>query len=361
MKQIAAIIVLVLFVWPCQGLARVNGPCVNCHTMHNSQAGVSMAYTVSLTDGSHTATSTPNQGLLITDCVGCHQGTNSSGSVPYILDVNGPIYGDSGTEGGTTTLAGGNFYWVSSGQERKGHNVAGLSEIDSVLGLTPPGSPTPLSSQLTCSGTTGCHGDQAISNPTLAIYGGHHKNDQTIWKNGTSVATSYRFLDGIQGLGDSDYEFQPLAGQHNKYYGRNRLTETANAEGTISQHCATCHGDFHNGSGNIAVGLLSSGVWLRHPTDFDMSAATSSSEYSAYNMGSGTNNTYSVIAPLATESQSTTIQSTVFSETNDAVVMCLSCHRAHGTPHDALLRWDYKTWPQAGGYNGCAICHTAKD
>lgn len=352
---------LLLAFLPLPVQARVSGPCVNCHTMHNSQGGQPMAYTISLTSGAPVAAAVPNQGLLNTDCVGCHQGTNSRGSVPYVLNISNPSYGTTGTEVGSTTLAGGNFYWVSIGQDRKGHNVAGIANPDATLGNTPPGSTVGLTGQLTCAGTMGCHGDTSVADPTLAVFGSHHKNSHTTWKDGSSVAQSYRFLNGIQGLGDKDYEFQPTATQHNKYYGIHRLAETETAPGTISSQCAGCHSDFHNGSGNMAQGILSAGIWLRHPTDYDMSQASSSSEYSGYNQGSGVNNNYSVISPLATADQTATVQSTVFSQNNDAVVMCISCHRAHGTPHDALLRWDYKTWPQAGGYNGCAICHSTKD
>ena len=341
--------------------ARVNGPCVNCHTMHNSQAGQAMAYSLDLADGSQQAQASPNQGLLNTDCIGCHQGSNSMGSVPYVLDVGGPNYGVTGSEAGTTTLAGGNFYWVSRGQDRKGHNVAGLSALDSSLGTMPPGGAMALTSQLSCSGTSGCHGDRSVADPTQALMGSHHRNDHTSWKDGSSVAMSYRFLQGIEGMGDEQYELQPTASRHNKYFGRHRSSETDTSSATISNHCGQCHGDFHNGSGNLAAGSLSAGVWLRHPTDFDMSQAVSSSEYSGYNQGSGSNNDYSVVAPLATEDDSSQLASTVFSQANDAIVMCLSCHRAHGSPHDGLLRWDYKSWPQPGGYNGCAICHSAKD
>ena len=39
------------------------------------------------------------------------------------------------------------------------------------------------------------------------------------------------------------------------------------------------------------------------------------------------------------------------------MVMCLSCHRAHGSPYPDMLRWDYDALV-AG--KGCYTCHTAK-
>ncbi|MHB1013792.1 MAG: cytochrome c3 family protein [Desulfurivibrionaceae bacterium] len=342
-------------------LARVSGPCVNCHTMHNSQGGSPMAYTLG-SGGVKTYGGRVNAGLLNTDCVGCHQGANAAGSLPFVLDTGSPNYGLTGTEAGTTTLAGGNFHWVSLGNDRAGHNVSGITAADATLGVTPPGG-TALGGQLTCAGTLGCHGSSSVAMPTQAVMGGHHSKDMTVWQDGTSVAKSYRFLNGIQGLEDSLYELQPTASRHNKYYGKNRTSETDTAAGTISSLCARCHGNFHDGSGQIAAGSFGAGVWLRHPVDFDMSRAVSSTEYTTYNSGTGSGNPYSVIAPVATNSTTTVVNSTVdiATNSNNAIVMCLSCHRAHGTPYDAILRWNYKQWPQTGGYNGCAVCHTTKN
>jgi predicted CXXCH cytochrome family protein len=47
------------------------------------------------------------------------------------------------------------------------------------------------------------------------------------------------------------------------------------------------------------------------------------------------------------------------------MVMCLSCHRPHGSPYDDLLRWDYGDMvagtdgPLAN--KGCFYCHSTKD
>lgn len=339
---------------PSLALAKVSGPCVDCHTMHNSQGGSPMAFSLG-----GAADPSANLALLNTDCVGCHQGTNSGGAVPYVLDTGAtPNYGATGTTG--NTLAGGNFYWVSTGQNRSGHNVAVLAGQDPEHGNLPPGGATALLSQLRCAGVYGCHGSPTETDQTIALFGSHHRNDMSGWQDGTTIATSYRFIDGLQGLEDSDYEYQPTATAHNKYYGFDRTGE-GDVSGTMSSHCARCHNDFHNGTGNISDGSFSNSVWLRHPTDFDMSRASSSVEYDTYNGGVGSNNPYSVISPLATADSTTTLNTTIYSQADDAIVMCLSCHRAHGSPYDALMRWDYKKWPGVGGYNGCAVCHTTKN
>ncbi len=345
---------------PGLAVAKVSGPCVDCHTMHNSQGGSPMAFTMS--GGTKTPTSVANKGLLTTDCIGCHQGANTGSGTPYVFDANVPTYGTTGTEG--NTLAGGNFYWVSTGNDRAGHNVAGITGSDWPNVNIPPGGASALLSQLSCAGTYGCHGSQAEADQTIALFGSHHRNDMSGWQDGVSTATSYRFIDGLQGLEDSDYEYKPVGSgvgaAHNKYYGVDRTTE-GDVSGTISSHCARCHNDFHNGNTNISSGTFGNGIWLRHPTDFDMSRSVSSTEYDTYNGGTGTGNPYSVISPVATADTTTILNTTVYSQADDAIVMCLSCHRAHGTPYDGILRWDYKKWPGIDGYNGCAICHTTKN
>ncbi len=359
---------------PVCGRASVHGPCSDCHTMHNSQDNLPMTYNGSIT---------PNNILLRRTCIACHTGTNTGATdvspynPPYVDDVNSvPIYSPDGSGG--NTLAGGNFYWVQNGADRDGHNVNGIAAVDATLGNTPPGYGTvnPMTAQLECAGVNGCHGDRTVSPPIMAMHGSHHNDDPGSWKDGTTLAKSYRFLNGIQGFGDPKYEYQPTVSRHNKYFGVDRTAETDAADtqplgGTISSLCAKCHQDFHDGPNPTllpsgSANFASGGVWIRHPTDYDMSNATSSTEYTFYNGGTGSGNPYSLVAPLATSQNTTAVQTTVYSVSDDAIVMCLSCHRAHGSPYASMLRWNYRAWPGKDSlgnvvYNGCVVCHTTKD
>lgn len=330
--------------------AKVKGQCANCHTMHNSQNNLP----VTVDDDSIYS-------LLLDDCIGCHTGINNGiNTTPYVFDPAGPQYKDTGTEADSNTLAGGNFYWVAEGNDRAGHNIMGLAGEDMKL-LTPPGGDGSYTGgQLRCAGSMGCHGLQGVDEQIVAMRKSHHFKDHNGWQNGSSLAGSYRFLSSIQGMEDPDYEYRPTDQEHNKYYGEDRTLETDNAEGTISSQCARCHQYFHDGSGSLISppSSFGSGVWIRHPTDFDMGNTDSGSEYRSYG---GTGNLYVVAAPVATADKSTTLNTNIYKVPDDAIVMCLSCHRAHGTPYNGILRWDYKSWPGSGGYNGCAICHTSKD
>ncbi len=340
---------------PGLALAKVSGPCVDCHTMHNSQAGVSMAYTMSGATKDYTGG--PNKGLLNTDCVGCHQGVNSGGAVPYVFDSGGPTYG-------TDTLAGGNFYWVST-NDRSGHNVVGLAAEDFPHGNLPPGStdPEPLY-QLTCAGTYGCHGDRGQATDYGAVSGAHHgqsKAENGAMMDGSDLANSYRMLLGLKGIEDSTWEKAPTDLLHNQYYGIDRSLENTPTVDvndnpvTISALCAECHGHFH---ANVAASDSMESPWIRHPTDFDM-YSVKAKEFGDYG-GSGVN-AYQPSVPLASNDLSRGVLGTVLTTAGDAIVMCLSCHRAHGSPYGGILRWDYKNWPAPGVTNGCIICHTAKD
>lgn len=372
----------------------VTGACVNCHTMHNSQDGDIMRVDDS---------TGPTPALIKAgSCYGCHGDTdivngtwalddpNAPGRTPR---VNAQDYGTDGTAG--DTLAGGTFYWVDTNghnADAKGHNVVGVAAMDTNLGYAPPGFNTSFSAngpinssnltwntQLTCAGTNGCHGDHAATDDFTAVRGGHHSgSDGPATATGSTsseiVANSYRFLKGIKGYEDSDWEFQPNATEHNQYYGDARTQDTATDTATISYLCAECHGDFHSGASTdlngvelgADVGTTFGAAWLRHPTDLDMNALSDTSEYAYYN---GAGNGYSVVAPVASEDVSA-VKSVVLQGAGDAIVTCLSCHRAHGSAYDDLLRWEYNdsdatthdmSAANGAGNVGCFICHTTKD
>ena len=125
----------------------ISGQCSNCHTMHNSQDGGYVVQTYNGSGGLDSGVSTPQDYLLVADCIGCHTGpsgdvdaTNSFGA-PIVLHITCP----SGQQGGGYTLAGGDFCFVASGISSRddtfGHNVEGLAASDGNVSPTntPPG------------------------------------------------------------------------------------------------------------------------------------------------------------------------------------------------------------------------------
>jgi len=340
--------IAVLGVAPHAVHARVTGPCSDCHTMHYSQGGAAL---------SDWGAAGPYEALVTNDCIGCHTAPlgeyNDGNTPPYVNSIQDPDYRDTGTESGANTLAGGNFYWMST-DSTTGHDVEGIA---TGFDRMPPGhnpsqsgtrGPWPANQNVTCAGAFGCHGRASETNPYESMRGGHHGDDAVT--DGSTLAASYRLLDGVAGIEDPQWEFQPTATAHNQYKGVHRAFGDGSASDTttISYLCFQCHGDFHSGSGNVGGGS----PWLRHPTDVQL---PNYGEYVDYN----TDNTYSVVAPVGSADVSSVLSS-VNPGTGDCVVTCLSCHRAHGSPYFKLMRWDYKSWP-ADGVNGCAVCHTWKD
>ena len=345
--------------------AKVNGQCAICHTMHNSQDGAPMAI-----DAAGAPQTAPNEVLLLRGCVACHTGTNDGTNViPYVSDTAAPTYGVDGTTG--NTLAGGSFYWVASQTpgldgataDSTGHNVAtdSMAVQDAILLNNPPGATAALTAQLRCAGVNGCHGDSAASSDFAAITGTHHADDTVI--DGSTTATSFRFLLGIVGLEDSDWEYMPTATAHNQYKGVDRTADTQNDTTTISSLCARCHNDYHNGAGNVGGTNPTTGAfaspWVRHPTDFDMGNTGATAEYRDYG-GAGVN-AYVVSAPVASNTIGVAPLSSITFTGDDAIVTCISCHRAHGSGYADLLRWDYSA-VSAGvsGTGACFECHTSK-
>jgi cytochrome c553 len=350
-----ALCTIIIILWSCLSLseseARVTGNCSNCHTMHNSQNGVSMQYANELDTA-------PKGILLRASCLGCHgQGMSNNiiNNIPQVLYKN------------AADLAGGNFAYITAAKTRGsgdsntvGHNVIDLGFNETVL-TSPPGdqhSTNITNLNFTCSGAKGCHGDRTIEDKLIAMKGAHHTDDHILRfgsinenNQGSSTGLSYRFLKGVKGGEDSDWQATSSTTDHNEYKGSTSMgtsSATSPANNTISGLCAECHGYFH--------GILSSEVggqepWLRHPTDILL---PSGGEYIAYT-------TYSLTAPVARTAIPNSPSDIVTPGSTDAIIMCLSCHSAHASPYYKIMRWDYKNWPGNGQINGCNVCHTSKN
>lgn len=368
----------------------VGGQCSNCHTMHNSQNGAAMSQDYLGADLA------PQAQLLRSDCIGCHStatGQTSTFGGPAVLHTTAPA--GQGAAGVTKyTLAGGDFYWVNAGTATMGHNVIDLPGISgkdaNFANFDPPGwdpvatgssfafgqvagGTANWASQLTCAGKFGCHGDHAIDGNFAGVQGAHHGNavgtgsdgGGTPTVTGTSasspatVGASFRFLGGIEGLEDENWNWnENTTTQHNEYSGENNIAARASSllasyggRDTMSFLCAECHGQFHGT-------IKSASVWVRHPTDILLPA---SGEYATYNNDGGPGaGSYSLEAPIARAVVPAAASNTVTPGTD--IVMCLSCHRAHGSNQPDLLRWSYTSMVAGGGATtGCFVCHTGKN
>ena len=294
----------------------------------------------------------PFSSLVRGNCLGCH-GQASDGSEYVTLGTQKipQVYHATGG----TDLAAGNFKHITT-DDTYGHNIDFLGNAEGVLTSGPPGDEniTGITTDLTCAGTKGCHGDRGTAGNFDSIKGAHHDGVSGLCDTADTVANSYRFLKGVKGHENmhATYPWQNKDSTiHNEYYGASskgtESDKTTAGGNTISGLCAECHGSFHGpGADDITSGTAS--PWLRHPTDIVL---TNSGEYTAYT-------TYSIVAPVA--------RSTVYGTINTAdpnavvasgtdIIMCLSCHGAHATANYKLMRWNNKA-----NMTGCVVCHTSK-
>lgn len=352
--------------------ARVTGNCANCHTMHNSQNGSVMSRQLNSSYTGYENDTTPNATLLISDCLGCHSSTNSNEAissigVPIVFSTSGPQFGfDDGTY--KHGLAGGNFYWVRT-DDTKGHNVFSDNPDNNLSGAPGKsggcGGPGPGSSacHVDLSNTTsglgfstprqGCTKCHMIGNSTAPV--GYHHLDDTGPIIDSAAEGWYRFLDGhmagaghgASGIEDSDWQASYGLNDHNEYLGYSADKGSAGGFSAIGDvmtgFCCGCHGNFHIEQSGSA--------WIRHPSD---AVIPNSGEYSAYT-------TYDPQAPVARPNLSAISDSSQVQPGTD-MVMCLSCHRPHGSPYPDMLRWDYSNMVAGGsGSGGCFTCHTRKN
>ena len=287
-------------------------------------------------------------------CVDCH--SSSVSSTTYELSGGGqtvtvPVVNYTGSGEPTTYLAGGNFYWVVTLGDSYGHNVRGISDKDGDLVVAPGGEGH------SCAGWS-CHGSLTYPDTEhggrLRINGcegchntvRHHGDDPP----GEVVGADggwYRFLcgdhgstggGGVAGIEDPNWEQNPTSTQHNSYYGVWDKEYHWEVPQAMSDYCSGCHQAFHS-PGWWADNGGNGEPWHRHPSDWTL---PETGEYAAYTV-------YDPLVPVARPDLSSFDADSVTPGTDMA--MCLTCHRAHGSPYPKMLRWDT---------GGCFNCHTKK-
>jgi hypothetical protein len=392
---------------PIQNLLRMD--CLSCHA--NPSATLN---TVTLPGGSVVPqVSFPNDGTLDDLAAGNFAYSTASQRKGHnVIDITAADNSNTGPAGA---------FWGSP------PGIYGTYHGEASGVFTTEGSATAFDA-FTCAGARGCHGTrgQLLTSVTVlnglgtdendqmgvrrtgiaAISGAHHNShdglkDSTgysgeVSHDGQIVADGYRFIPGLIGYGnetDGDRWMNVDENSHNEYMGvaanmgssctpchqQGHGEDSTGGGGTpdvgtgyntraainsyikvpnnsMSGFCSSCHHTFHStGTENGA-----SGAFLRHPSDF---VIPEDGEYAAYDV-------YDVTAPvsrpLADFVTGMSAASDVAGDTD--MVMCLSCHKAHASENDYMLRFDYSV-QTAGDYadiaaataeGGCMACHTTK-
>jgi predicted CXXCH cytochrome family protein len=342
--------------------------CVGCHQMHNA-ANVFLLIGV---DDSST-------------CLTCHGASTQSSYHVASPSADMPAGTPPNNEG-----PGGDFGWLNKTYypvirgsvatnfgQRHGHNIIAAGYDNGYLAnpdpdnSTAPGGTFPAA-QLAC---TSCHDQHGQGRWTTT--GTYSKNSGAIYTSGSYGALPstfstgellstgvYRLLRAQDTVGTVTFGATPPVVVVNSSYNRSEFfTQTRTAYGSgMSPFCGTCHPDMHS-----TVGIT------RHPQDVVMSGSIQAN-YNSYvktgNMTGSATTSYWSLVPFEeglaySTANITTLKS--HAQTNDSVlngpgsgtvgatatVMCLSCHRAHASAWQNMIRWDPEvtTIDTAGAYN----------
>jgi len=357
--------------------------------MHNSQDGAGMVQdttgsTSISTDDCSGCHNEPRENLLTYSCIGCHSINAAGGGGRYDLGTNDyvpQVYFAGGPD-----MAAGNFKHITDNGYQSGHNVhgygGGVIDPDDWV-LTPPGytagmdpsvikyTSWPYSSYLQqplCAGVYGCHGNRNVESQTQAMLGAHHADDSslqlgagfTTTGQGTTIGTSFRFLSGVIGGEDPDWEFTVDSNDHNEHFGaivdgRDGDT-TQTSVTTMSEFCASCHGNFHMSGvgGDQGISPTDSSPWIRHPTDVMIPPDPPYTDYLTFELTGR-------VARVSIPNDSTASSDPQIG--TNSIVYCLSCHKAHASDHQDSLRYTYSemvTGAASGSNKLCFACHQDK-
>jgi predicted CXXCH cytochrome family protein len=339
--------------------------CGGCHSMHSpNPAGYSLLIG---SDGSST-------------CLACHQRLGDTGPSSYHVST-----AEADMPAGTAPLQrgpGGDFGWLKKtytftvrgtttteeGQTH-GHNIiaADYNYVADTENTTAPGGTYP-NAQLECQSCHNPHGKyRRLPDGTVAPSGnpivrsGSYNNSADPLA-GEAVGV-YRLLNGNGYVTDGvTFTGVPSAVVPSTYNRTEATTMTRVAYGTIGTAghvdwgtwCATCHGDMHS-AGNYVhpVDEALSGIantYNQYVKSGDMTGSAATSFQSLVPFAKGS--TVTDYAGLRTLAQNNDSQ--IGGPVGSDQVMCLSCHRAHASGWDYMLRWnmegEFMTY--AGTYPG---------
>ncbi|MEW6519921.1 MAG: cytochrome C [Thermodesulfobacteriota bacterium] len=294
--------------------------CDGCHSMHNSA-------TDNPRGGAATSADLMKGSDASSTCLNCHVGAGSY----HIASTNG-----------STVSQGGDFFWVktdytytsrgtnlaTSKGESHGHNIVAADfgfGPDSV-NATAPGGTMPGNTL----GCTSCH------DPHGQVNGGTDSGAGAI-----SVSGSYGAAAPADGSIRGNYRILGDAGF--KLITAEAPVATANGSDGIrvqygtgmSAWCLSCHSAFADNAN-------------MHPTNAPVPMATYNSYKASGDFTGVVATAFDALVPFERgiadgSDPALAVTNTVGVEDANDVVMCLTCHRAHGSAFENGLRWDDST------------------
>ncbi|MEW6289050.1 MAG: cytochrome C [Thermodesulfobacteriota bacterium] len=324
--------------------------CGGCHSMHSPAAGGT--FLLVGTDQSST-------------CLSCHEHAGDTGPSSYHIST-----ADADMPAGVAPLQrtpGGDFGWlkktynftvrgtanIEEGQTH-GHNIIAVDKgyaADTVNSVAPGG--TFPANQLACNSCHDPHGkyrrlaDGTISKTGAPIVGSGSYDTSAVPAAGSAVGV-YRLLAGAGYTKDGvTYNGVPAAKVPSSYNRTEASTQTRTSYGvattgghaTWSNWCSTCHPNMHS-SGNMVhpvdqgLGSTVATLYGQYVKSGDMTGAAATSFQSLAPFAQNTSD-YTALAATAKNNDSQ-----LGGPGGSDQVMCLSCHRAHASGFEYMLRWN---------------------
>jgi predicted CXXCH cytochrome family protein len=328
--------------------------CTGCHQMHNA---ASINLTIAGDDSS--------------TCLTCHGATGQSSYHVASPTADMPAGTPPNNEG-----PGGDFGWLNKTYypvirgsvttnfgQRHGHNIVAAFYDTGYLAADPDNATAPGGSfpgaSLACTSCHDMHGKGrwttagTYSKTSGAIYtSGSYGALPSTFVTGELLSTGvYRLLRAQDTVDGVTFGALPPVAVVNSTYNRSEyFTQTRTAYGSgMSNFCGTCHPDMHTTSGI-----------LRHPTGQVMNGSIQSN-YNFYvksgRMTGSPATSYLSLVPFEeglgyTTANITTLKSHAKTDNTEldgpgsgtvpasATVMCLSCHRAHASAYENMLKWN---------------------
>ncbi len=348
--------------------------CEGCHSMHNSFENSTNVTGRTFAQGTGPYLLKANdQGGT---CLNCHNAADTAPS-SYHISTNGITPYDSTSP--VEMTPGGDFAWLKKTMtfvvrgatttnpgERHGHNIiaADFGYVADPDITAAPGGTYPAGN-LACSSCHDPHGryrrfaDGTYNTTGLPIFNSGSYNNSANPTAGVSAVGAYRILGG------NGYQPKSLTGSYAftsdpmdvvvaSTYNRSEATDqTGIAYGkNVSEWCANCH------TGMLQASFTSGMAGLRHPAGNGAKlTAAIVTNYNAYVSSGIMTNTntakaFSTLAPFATDTNDRTVMkpqavtgtggsSNHAAATTADNVICLSCHRAHATAFESMLRFAY--------------------
>jgi hypothetical protein len=348
--------------------------CEGCHSMHNSFEGSTnvTGRTFAQGTGIYLLKANDQAGA----CLNCHNAADTAPS-SYHISTNGITAYDSTSP--VEMTPGGDFAWLkktmtfvvrgattTNDGARHGHNIIAADfgyVADDALTVAPGG--TYPAANLACSSCHDPHGryrrfaDNTYNTTGLPIFNSGSYNNSANPTAGVSAVGAYRILGGV------GYQPKSLSGSYAftsdpmdvvvaSTYNRSEATDgTGIAYGkNVAEWCANCH------TGMLQASYTSGMAGLRHPAGNGAKlTAAIVTNYNAYVSSGIMTNTntakaFSTLAPFATDQNDRSLMkpqavtgtggtSNHAAATTGDNVMCLSCHRAHATAFESMIRWNY--------------------